>query len=88
MKIVAPCLLSSNGKKGANGGLQLRRAITFQAEGIKLLEKQLSRRQLQGFVRQMHNSNASTNPRRTEFSDTRSNPWQNSSEHYDHASIN
>jgi hypothetical protein len=31
-------------------GLQLRRAISFQAEGKKLLEKHLSRRQLQGFV--------------------------------------
>jgi hypothetical protein len=33
-----------------NGGLQLRRAISIQAEGMKLLENMLSRRQLQGFV--------------------------------------
>jgi hypothetical protein len=36
-----------------NDGLQLRRAISIQAEGKKLLEKELSRRQLQGFVRRV-----------------------------------
>ena len=34
-----------------NAGRQLRRAISIQTEGKKLLRKMLSRRQLQGFVR-------------------------------------
>jgi hypothetical protein len=33
-----------------NAGLQLRRAISIQPEGKKLLEKNASHRQLQGFV--------------------------------------
>jgi hypothetical protein len=33
-----------------NAGVQLRRAISIQAEGIRLLEKDAIARQLQGFV--------------------------------------
>jgi hypothetical protein len=40
----------SNSGTRDNARLQLRRAITIQAEGKKLLEEMLSRRQLQGFV--------------------------------------
>jgi hypothetical protein len=36
--------------KAHNACLQLRRAISIQAEGKKFLKTMLSRRQLQGFV--------------------------------------
>src|SRR5678815_2807458 len=40
-----------------NAGLQLRRAISIQTEGKKLLRKMLSRRHLQGFVKTAHTLN-------------------------------
>jgi hypothetical protein len=39
-----------NYEKQSNAGLQLRRAISIQPAGTRLLENRLSRRQLQGFV--------------------------------------
>jgi len=47
---IATCTKTSSQLVAPNDGLQLRRAISIPTEGKKLLEKDASRRQLQGFV--------------------------------------